>query len=198
MTGINDPIQQNVKWRPLRPGGASFKTHKIQLSTHKLIVAKVGGFRLFQLAFLLPGALAIIVGIYRLLFLAHFGGGVMMLIFGAIFAGGGWLLTNDDRKTTFDKSAGVYYQGSAYQRSNLTSKAVQGHLMDVHALQLLDEQVTSTDSDNRASEYISYELNLVLKNGKRVSVMDHGDEKEIKRSAKQLSEFLSVPVWTKI
>ena len=70
--------------------------------------------------------------------------------------------------------------------------------MDVHALQLLDEQVTSTDSDNRASEYISYELNLVLKNGKRVSVMDHGDEKEIKRSAKQLSEFLSVPVWTKI
>ncbi|MEO1381793.1 MAG: hypothetical protein AAFV78_01005 [Bacteroidota bacterium] len=38
-------------------------------------------------------------------------------------------------------------------------------------------------------------MNLVLKDGKRIMVLDHADKGQIKEDASQLSAFLNSPVW---
>jgi len=63
-------------------------------------------------------------------------------------------------------------------------------LDQVHALQLVSEYC----SGNKSS-YYSYELNLVLKDGRRVNVIDHGNINRIRQDAQTLSNFLGKPVW---
>ena len=41
----------------------------------------------------------------------------------------------------------------------------------------------------------NYELNLVLKDGERINVVDHGNLKKIQDDANTLSNFLGKPVW---
>ena len=43
--------------------------------------------------------------------------------------------------------------------------------------------------------FYSYEINLVLKNGRRVNVADHGDLDSLRADADMLANFLEVPVW---
>ncbi|MEL6731023.1 MAG: hypothetical protein AAFP83_07775 [Bacteroidota bacterium] len=38
-------------------------------------------------------------------------------------------------------------------------------------------------------------MNLVLKDGKRIMVLDHADKDQIKENAAQLSAFLNSPAW---
>jgi hypothetical protein len=42
---------------------------------------------------------------------------------------------------------------------------------------------------------MSYELNLVLKDGRRINVVDHGGADKIRTDAATLADFLGVPVW---
>ncbi|WP_250656959.1 hypothetical protein [Alkalimarinus coralli] len=67
-------------------------------------------------------------------------------------------------------------------------------LADIQALQLLSERCTSSGNGSRRS-YYSYELNLILNDGKRINVMDHGNKAALVEDAKVISIFLDVPVW---
>jgi hypothetical protein len=62
-------------------------------------------------------------------------------------------------------------------------------LATIQALQLVTERVSGKSS------YNSYELNLVLKDGKRINVMDHGDQTALNADAEVLARFLNVPIW---
>jgi hypothetical protein len=68
-------------------------------------------------------------------------------------------------------------------------------LSDIHAIQLLQEYVSTSSSSGSSSRYYSYELNLVLKDGNRLNVVDHGKLSLIRTDAEQLGQFLNVPVW---
>ena len=63
-------------------------------------------------------------------------------------------------------------------------------LKQIHAIQLISEKVTAKNSS-----YLSYELNLVLKNWTRKNVMDHWKLKAIREDAHTLWNFLGVAVW---
>ena len=62
---------------------------------------------------------------------------------------------------------------------------------EVHSIQLLDEEVRRTSE----SMFWSYELNLVLSNGKRINLIDHGNQREIRWDAGDLSRMIDVPIW---
>jgi hypothetical protein len=66
-------------------------------------------------------------------------------------------------------------------------------LEEIHALQLVAENCRS-DNDT----YRSYELNLILKDGKRINVVDHGNESKLREDAQTLSRFIEKPVWDAI
>ena len=62
---------------------------------------------------------------------------------------------------------------------------------EVHSIQLLDEEVRRTSE----SMFWSYELNLVLRNGNRINLIDHGNQREIRWDAGDLSRIIDVPIW---
>ena len=60
-----------------------------------------------------------------------------------------------------------------------------GKIKDIKNIQVIKERVRTKNSS-----FYSYEINLVLKKGERLNVVDHGNLKEIKRQAQELSVFL--------
>jgi len=51
---------------------------------------------------------------------------------------------------------------------------------------------------SKNGSYWSFELNLVLRDGRRLNVMDHGDYDALRRDADTLAEFLGRPVWDSV
>ena len=64
------------------------------------------------------------------------------------------------------------------------------YVNDVHTFQIISERVRSKNGS-----YLSYELNLVLKDGNRVNIVDHGKQSQILIDADTLSHLLAKPVW---
>lgn len=71
-----------------------------------------------------------------------------------------------------------------------TSLKVFAKFEEIHAFQLLTERHTGNEGG-----YYSFELNLVLINGKRINVIDHGNKESIREDAIVLSAFMDKPVW---
>jgi hypothetical protein len=116
-----------------------------------------------------------------------------IILFGAVFAGaGGWIYFSMAKPRVFDKLSSMYWKGHKkpdyiYRPEDKKDAAM---LSDIYAIQLIREYVKGDKSS-----YYSYELNLVLEDGKRLNVIDHGNKNEIMEDARKLGEFLSVPVW---
>ena len=65
----------------------------------------------------------------------------------------------------------------------------RGELGNIHAVQVISKIVKV------GKKFQSYELNIVLKSGIRVAVIDHNDAAVIREEASTLATFLKVPVW---
>ena len=65
---------------------------------------------------------------------------------------------------------------------------------EIPSIQLLDEEVR----EHRERVFWSYELNLVLRNGKCINFIDHGNQREIRWDAGDLSRMIDVPMWDSI
>ena len=89
------------------------------------------------------------------------------------------------RPVKFDSFSRSFAKGYPVFRRSLVS------FDDIQAIQILSEHCRGTKSNS----FTSYELNLVLKNKSRVTVVDHSDVSEIRKGGEALSKMLSVPVW---
>lgn len=192
LADTDDPVALRTGWDPLRPGGANFKTHELVASPQRFEVRHSTGGLAFAGVFAGFGALFVLLGLTVLVRDAQPGGLVPVLV-GSVFAAGGVYMLRREAPLTFDLQAGVYYRGPAY-RSGVSSPDVQGSLSSIHALQLLQERIQSS-SGNGSSSFTSHELNLVLADGTRVSVLDHGKGEAVLDAAKQLAAALDVPIW---
>jgi hypothetical protein len=92
----------------------------------------------------------------------------------------------------FDKRKGSYWKGrtSPYDVRHTSELKDHAPLDRIHALQLISEHVRGNKSS-----YYSYELNLVLDDGARLNVVDHGSRERVQADARTLSEFLDKPIW---
>lgn len=192
---FDDPLAKTIDWSPLRGGGTNFRTHTLVKDIYRMQYKASKGALLFGSIFALFGA-----GIpgwilyenyqqgYDLLFTEN----LIILGFGALFLGVGiYLIKRFSTPITFDKHIGFFWKGKKepemYGRNNPKESV---RLSDIHALQIIRERVKG---DNKS--YFSYEINIVTKDGKRFSVIDHGNQKTIYEDVQSLSEFLNVPVW---
>ena len=115
------------------------------------------------------------------------------LLIGLVFAtAGGCMLYFGAAPIVFDKRRGAFWKGrrAPYEVVNTVALKHFAELGDIHALQLISEYCRS---DN--SSFYSYELNLVLEDGGRINVVDHGDLERLQGDARTLSAFLETPVW---
>ncbi len=168
---FGDPIAQKTQWTPLKPGGASFRTHRLEpVEPDGMQMKKTLGMVAFALVFLLVGLGVAIAGVVsQQWYIGLFGG--VFLFFGALMA---W-----PRRILFD---GSMRQFSAAGRTVPFST--------IHAIQLIKERVRGDKTT-----YWSYELNLVLNDGERVHVVDHGDLPGLQNDAQRLQVLLGCKLW---
>jgi hypothetical protein len=194
----DDTIACKVSWDPAKPGGANFIAQKMTVSGSQVVIERSGAAIRFYLFFVFLGLVVQGVGGLLIFRNSQLGVGVFMIVLGVLFDVVVALLLIGDKKITFDRSAGVYFRGKAFDHSNSSIRSQQGRLADIHAIQLVDEQIKSRSADRGLSTYTSYEMNLVFKDGGRLNVMDHGIEDNVEEAARQLGKFLSVPIWRKL
>ena len=61
----------------------------------------------------------------------------------------------------------------------------------VYSIQLLDEEVRQRGR----RRFWSYELNLVLRDGQRIHLIDQANQREIRWAAGDLEKLINVPIW---
>jgi hypothetical protein len=199
-SSFEDPVALQTDWFPAAPGGASFGTHRlVQVSANRIEFSATLSAKFFFLVFLLAGLGVLGFQVNRIrigqAYLLSQDSLVPFLV-GTVFAVvGGCLYWFGTTPRVFDQSRASFWRGrkepamldAAGRSENSTP------LSSIHALQLLTEYV----SGNKSS-YYSYELNLVLNDGSRINVVDHGNLERLRSEAQTLSQFLGKPVWDAI
>jgi hypothetical protein len=197
---LNDPVALLTGWTPAKGGGANFRTHKlVNVNSFRLEFRASAGAIVFYLLFLLIG-LGVLIGftVFALSSVSPSLGIEMLIpiVFGLVFTGvGGGMLYFGTVPVVFDMTMGCFWKGRK-SRSNMIVRNTSKHFSEfdnIHALQLISEHCRG----NKQS-YYSYELNLVLKNGTRLNVVDHGNYDKIRKDADTLAAFLGKPVWDAI
>ena len=189
-------FKSSVSTAPLVYGGASFKTNVlVEKSSSKVLFKPSIGAALFSFIFLAVGFGVLFFGLVPL-FKSNFeiaSVNWFLLIFGLIFStAGSFMFYRFYEPRVFDKQLGVYYK--AYNvdlhriKRDTTKKYIP--LNSIIALQIIGEHIKSDKGS-----YKSFELNLVLQDGSRKNVIDHGNLKSIIVDAEILSKFLNVPIW---
>lgn len=163
------PEAQQTQWTPLVPGGANFVTHELVDHPDGLELKKNLKLFAFGAVFGLVGAGVTVGGALSETW--------WMALFGLPFlAAGVWVMW--PASILFDRRAGV-----------VRLKQREVRFTDVVGLQLLSELVSS-DSD-----FMSHELNLVLRDGTRLNLVDHAGRKVLRAEAERLHLLLGCPVW---
>jgi hypothetical protein len=197
---LGDPLALQTNWTPAKGGGSSFRTHKlIEVNPNRLEFRASVGALLFYLIFLLVGV-GVSFGItYSKLSSGRFSWNmetIMPLLLGLVFASiGGGMFFFGTTPIVFDKREGYFWKGrkdpaELFDKTSLKNLA---KLDEIHALQLIAEYCRG----NKSSFY-SYELNLVLQDGQRINVVDHGNPAKLQEDAATLSAFLKKPIWDAI
>ena len=104
---------------------------------------------------------------------------------------GGYLIYFQMAPIVFDKSSGMFSKGrnNGGKAPDIKNPKNIMDLESIHALQLLWKPVY------RQKQYYSYDLNLILKNGKRIFILSHADKNAMKEDVSVLSGFLGKPLW---
>ena len=194
---IGDPFAQQIKWTPLKRGGTNIRTHKLYRANPNRIEFKASvGARLFYLSFLVIGCGILICLPYFTISYKGFALNnttiIPILVASVFIIVGTCLYYFCTTPIVFDKKSGFVWKGRN-KREDIINKNNLKHFFElraIHALQLISEYIKS---DRKA--YYSYELNIVLNDGRRINIVDHSEKEPIEREAKKLSNFLGKAVW---
>ena len=216
-----DPVKKTVSWQPLRRGGTSWRTHKIKQHAEILKVIPTKSEQLIGWIILLL-ALVALIGLTPYLFSHHKTTlAIFTLISAPLFGLMGYAMARSVKTLTFDLFQGIYFQGkqqdpiesslnqpkkkpffrmTEYGDDTDIRQQAHGRLRDIVALQVIEETIRNrshgTDGvGDRNRQFTSYELNLILHDGKRLNIMDHGNRTQFEQDSERISQFLQLPIW---
>ncbi len=184
-----------MEWSPLKRGGTNFRTHRlISVEPDVMTFKATTGARVFYSLFLLFG---IVPSVFAFVSLMKYGDPTRAEVlipaaFGSVFGlVGFFLFWFGTRPIVFDRNRGYFWKGrkdpdAVWSHDELKHFA---ELKDVCGLQIIAENVKSDKGS-----FMSYELNLVLNDGSRMNVVDHGNGVKLQDDAVALADFLEVPI----
>jgi hypothetical protein len=195
---IGDPVAMKTGWTPIRMGGTRYRTHTlVEIDSNRMEFKASIRAKLFYLFFVLVGIAIPIISTFTKSssgdtepFLPILMGIILLAVGGFKLYFGTMPIVFDKYKRCFWKSWKVPNEITDKQRLKFFAR-----LEDIHALQIVSEFCSG--GRNRRS-YTSYELNLVLKTGSRINVVDHGKVEKLREDVQTLSGFLGKPVWDAI
>lgn len=186
----NRSAAYNASWKPMRGGGTNFKTRKLvkkdsnRIEFKKTLFLNIVPFLsiipFFVWVFVFFPSGELVIQILSLLPPLAF------MIFGAIV----YVKTN--KSIVFDKTHGYYWKRKGEPNFNSMDDKGLVKLSEIVSLQIIQELVSGSKKS-----YMSYEINLILKDNSRLNVIDHGDKDSLIQDAQQLADFLEKPLWKK-
>ena len=188
----NDPVAQSTSWTPHRNSSGNWDTLEfVRVSPTRLEIKPTS--RSWRVVFLFCG-LSVAFPWYFVSTATNTIQKVVAYFFGVIWGIAGlytaWALRCP---VWFDKHLKRFTRGDPHARSLpfMSREYVTCELADIHAIQLLEfEGIT-----HKGKRYEAHELNLVLKDSRRLLVVSHGDATKIRADADIIARFLAVPVW---
>ena len=188
---FGDELALQTEWTPCKPGGTNFKSHQlVEVRYDRMEFKASTGMVLFSSLFIAVGGLMILIPLIA----GEDGGAIAFLsLMGLLFGGvGAWVLYSSTVPTVFDKTIGMFWKTRKTPDfySHHADTKDQVRLNNIYAIQLIAEYIRGDKQG-----YYSYELNLVMNDGKRINVVDHGKKSVILKDAETLSRFLNKPVW---
>jgi hypothetical protein len=197
-SSFSDSLAQQTAWDPLSKTGAANRGHwPVLVNSGRLEFRPTLATKLTYLVFFsLGGGLAVAALIMPTLNATAFA-----LLFVGLCIGCASLLMLHRTATpiVFDKRSGLFWKGRQasekgppHKTGNPDHPLPHAKLDDIHALQI----IAKYSSENSFSySYLTQELNLVLKDGKRMHVVDATSLDQIRKDARTLSLFLEKPLW---
>ncbi len=175
----------DLDWTPLRPGGAIFRTHHLLVTAPQRIELQPSkSARALVMSFAVVGLASPCVAAWWFVTYSDAGAlvvGAMLFVVCLVLV---LLLRKQlDNRRVFDAELGRY---------SSTREPLELPLARIRALQITRERVIGPDSD-----FDSDELNLILDEGQRVNVIDHGDSANLLADARTLAAWLGVPLWVR-
>lgn len=201
-SSFNDPLALKVSWEPLKGGGTNFRTHKAMLvRSDRFEFRTTLLMKLFPLFFIVIPSLVLFAFVKETINREGklvFQGNLLFVVPVALifFAVAGYMIFLSHKAIIFDRNYGYFWKGKSDKQGMVINPADQKEsvkLSEIHALQIVSEWVSGSGKNNRP--YKSYELNLVLKSGERMNVIDHGNRVKLVEDATMLAQFLNVPLW---
>ena len=196
---FDDPIATQTDWSPLKRDGFNFCKHRLKKKDfHQMVFRPTVGYRLFCGIFLAVGVGVPIADLSNWPSFSANKDDWILPIFGLVFAGiGGGMMFFALSPIVFDKRRRYFWRGRSRpeQVENLDKSKKVVKLDSIHALQIISEWVTSSSRNGGSRSYRSYELNLVLKDSRRINVSNHGKGQKLLEDAQVLSNWLGVPSW---
>jgi hypothetical protein len=214
---FKDPLAGRIEWIPLRYGGSPQRAYNLVRNGPQRLEFRMRSNLPPSKKLLIGAALGLLIGLVEVLsegadleemfpaFLMFLGfiGFIGLLVF--------WFFY----RRAFDLGLGLFWStffrlgpcpkvvfGTAPGRRRRTPRCAR--IADIHSLQIIGEKVEEPQQRKGLLggfkkpppyEFQSYELNLILRNGLRVNVVDQGDLKSLRSGARELSTFLGIPVW---
>ncbi len=176
------PAPADLDWKPARSGGATFGTHRIVLTGERLELHPATGSKVLVGVIASAGLLTMAGGTFYWQWKDDPGAlvvGVMMLVTSLVLVILLSKLLFNHR--VFDRGLGLYWDTRRPQPTPLAS---------IRGVQIVAEKIQAGDS-----RYISEELNLVLDDGQRITVIDHANRVQLRHDAEQVAQWLGVPLW---
>lgn len=176
---LQDPQALQIQWTPLRRGGASFTTQMLCEHPKGLEYRKSGNM-------LALGVVFLIVGVLLLVMSPVFAGmGETGIVIAAFTALVGVTLITVGVLAMRPSSVLFNYLGAAVTIQRRTVP-----FGTIVALQLLTERIKDDEND-----FESHELNLVLADGSRLNLVDHGGKQELRGDLARLRELIGCKAW---
>jgi hypothetical protein len=201
---FNDPLAQRIDWSPARSGGSSSRTRKLkQVGLQRIEFRPTFSSILSVIILLGIGLAAGGIPLYLMIHSRSFSAGLLIpILVGIVFGGIGCFMFNlFITPIVFDQRNQQFWKGWKAPVNAIRSETpnIFARFAEIHALQILRELCEHKDNSRSGSQrvqrYYSYELNLVLEDGSRITVTDHGDLRHLQTDAKSLAAFLGKPIW---
>lgn len=194
---IKDDIAKITDWTPLLSGGTNTSDYIFNPVSSRRVEFKAGTkMYIISSIFVLIGIGAVIKFSFEpsgsIMYYGGIGLGIMFILTGSS------KMLGYRKSRVFDLENGYFWREQKSPNTNEGTTSNQCRIKDIHAIQLIQEEIQKSAGSNGNSSYYSFEMNLVLENAERVNVVDHGSLSRIRKDTDKLSEFLHVPVWDAI
>lgn len=190
LTDTDDPIASQIKWTPVRGGGANYKTSTLEeLELNKIKIKPSWRIYLFASFFVGSGLFAFFDGLFA-------SSGLWVIVSLIIIVVPLKFISRDFKEIYIDKVGGLIYEKKnfIFKKFN-SSPLLSENINNIHAIQVIGEHISNSSSSGGSSNYKSFEINLVFKDLRRVCIMDHGKHSSLIEDAKKISTFLNIPIW---